>query len=169
MVSRPAGSNRPVSASAKEPPGRRLAPLAARHVRGRLTRALAITAAAGYDDEHYDYIVKSGEIFNERYEVSTVIGKGSFGQVVKAYDNQKGESVAIKIIKSKKPFLQQAKTEIELLQFLNSKDPSDTACIVRLQVRARASARCMPSPPAGSSHAAGGWPCSHARPASIAH
>ena len=88
---------------------------------------------AGYDDEHYDYIVKSGELFNDRYEVSTVIGKGSFGQVVKAYDNQRGDSVAIKIIKSKKPFLQQAKTEIELLQFLNQKDPTDTACIVRLQ------------------------------------
>ena len=29
--------------------------------------------------------------------------------------------------------LQQAKTEIELLQFLNQKDPTDTACIVRLQ------------------------------------
>ena len=52
----------------------------------------------GYDDEHYDYIVKSGELFNERYEVSTVIGKGSFGQVVKAYDNMRSESVAIKII-----------------------------------------------------------------------
>jgi len=87
----------------------------------------------GYDDEHYDYIVKSGELFNDRYEVSTVIGKGSFGQVVKAYDNQRQENVAIKIIKSKKPFLQQAKTEIELLQFLNQKDPADTACIVRLQ------------------------------------
>jgi len=91
------------------------------------------SSGAGYDDEHYDYIVKSGELFNERYEVSTVIGKGSFGQVVKAYDNHRGESVAIKIIKSKKPFLQQAKTEIELLQFLNQKDPTDTACIVRLQ------------------------------------
>ena len=83
--------------------------------------------------------MKSGELFNERYEVSTVIGKGSFGQVVKAYDNQRGESVAIKIIKSKKPFLQQAKTEIELLQFLNQKDPTDTACIVRLQVRSATS------------------------------
>ena len=90
---------------------------------------------AGWDDEHYDYIVKSGELFNERYEVSTVIGKGSFGQVVKAYDNQRDESVAIKIIKSKKPFLQQAKSEIELLQFLNQKDPTDTACIARFQVR----------------------------------
>merc|ERR1719506_2647924 len=86
----------------------------------------------GWDDENYDYIVKNGELFNERYTVSTVIGKGSFGQVVKALDNQTQEWAAIKIIKSKKPFLQQAKTEIELLQFLNEKDLSDTACIVRL-------------------------------------
>jgi len=86
----------------------------------------------GWDDENYDYIVKNGELFNDRYTVSTVIGKGSFGQVVKALDNQTQEWVAIKIIKSKKPFLQQAKTEIELLQFLNEKDVSDTACIVRL-------------------------------------
>ena len=34
----------------------------------------------GWDDENYDYIVKNGELFNERYVVSTVIGKGSFGQ-----------------------------------------------------------------------------------------
>ena len=88
--------------------------------------------AAGWDDENYDYVVKNGELFNDRYTVSTVIGKGSFGQVVKALDNQTQEWVAIKIIKSKKPFLQQAKTEIELLQFLNEKDVSDTACIVRL-------------------------------------
>ena len=87
----------------------------------------------GWDDENYDYIVKNGEVFNERYVVSSVIGKGSFGQVVKAFDNTTSEWVAIKIIKSKKPFLQQAKTEIELLQFLNAKDPTDTACIVRLQ------------------------------------
>ena len=87
---------------------------------------------SGWDDENYDYIVKNGELFNDRYTVSTVIGKGSFGQVVKALDNQTQEWVAIKIIKSKKPFLQQAKTEIELLQFLNEKDVSDTACIVRL-------------------------------------
>ena len=77
--------------------------------------------------------MKNGEVFNERYVVSSVIGKGSFGQVVKAFDNTTSEWVAIKIIKSKRPFLQQAKTEIELLQFLNAKDPTDTACIVRLQ------------------------------------
>ena len=87
----------------------------------------------GWDDENYDYIIRNGELFNERYVVSTIIGKGSFGQVVKAYDTLASDYVAIKIIKSKKPFLQQAKTEIELLQFLNEMDPSDAACIVRLQ------------------------------------
>jgi len=86
----------------------------------------------GWDDENYDYIVKNGELFVERFVVSSVIGKGSFGQVVKAHDNIRQEPVAIKIIKSKKPFLQQAKTEIELLQFLNQKDTGDSACIVRL-------------------------------------
>ena len=103
----------------------------------RTPPALALTKCApsrrsGWDDENYDYVVKNGELFNDRYTVSTVIGKGSFGQVVKALDNTTQEWVAIKIIKSKKPFLQQAKTEIELLQFLNEKDLSDTACIVRL-------------------------------------
>jgi len=90
------------------------------------------TVNNGWDDENFDYIVKSGEIFNDHYIVSNVIGKGSFGQVVKAQDKRRSEQVAIKIIKSKKPFLQQAKTEIELLQFLNQKDSHDSACIVRL-------------------------------------
>ena len=38
----------------------------------------------------------------------------------------------MKIIKSKKPFYQQALTEIELLQYLNDKDRSDQFKIVRL-------------------------------------
>ena len=73
------------------------------------------------------------DAFGEHYTIKERIGKGSFGQVVRARDERTGTDVAIKIIKSKKPFLQQAKTEIELLQFLNAKDPTDTACIVRLQ------------------------------------
>jgi hypothetical protein len=44
------------------------------------------------------------------------------------------EHVAIKIIKSKKAFFQQARTEIELLKFLNSEDPRDEMGIVKLQV-----------------------------------
>lgn len=35
----------------------------------------------GYDDENHDYIVKPGEKWMDRYEVDSLIGKGSFGQV----------------------------------------------------------------------------------------
>ena len=79
----------------------------------------------GWDDENYDYIVTSGEMFYGRYVIKERIGKGSFGQVVRAVDTETQRDVAIKIIKSKKPFLMQAKTEIELLTHLCEKDPDD--------------------------------------------
>lgn len=35
----------------------------------------------GYDDDNHDYIIKPGEKFEDRYEIDSLIGKGSFGQV----------------------------------------------------------------------------------------
>ncbi len=37
-----------------------------------------------------------------RYEMQEVLGKGSFGQVVKCYDHKTGGSIAVKIIRNKK-------------------------------------------------------------------
>jgi len=87
----------------------------------------------GWDDDNYDYIIHSGELFyNDQYRIKERIGKGSFGQVVRAVDLDRDVEVAIKIIKSKKPFLMQARTEIELLNHLNEKDTDDQHNIVRL-------------------------------------
>ena len=62
----------------------------------------------GYDDQHYDYILTEGmELFADRYLLKHRIGKGSFGQVVCAYDQVAMKEVAIKIIKSRKPFMLQ--------------------------------------------------------------
>ena len=85
----------------------------------------ATTNNNGWDDENYDYIFTPGELFFGRYKIMERIGKGSFGQVVRAEDTETKREVAIKIIKSKKPFLLQAKTEIELLTVLFEKDPDD--------------------------------------------
>lgn len=90
------------------------------------------TTNNGWDDENYDYIITEGELFYGRYRIKGRIGKGSFGQVVRAEDTREHKDVAIKIIKSKKPFLMQAKTEIELLSHLNEKDMEDQHNIVRL-------------------------------------
>ncbi|KAF9420737.1 hypothetical protein HW555_003085, partial [Spodoptera exigua] len=79
----------------------------------------------GYDDDNHDYIIKQGEKFLDRYEISSPIGKGSFGQVVKAYDHEEQCQVAIKIIKNKKPFLNQAQIEVKLLKMMNRADPEN--------------------------------------------
>ncbi len=76
----------------------------------------------GYDDKNYDYIVQKGENFAGRYILKSVIGKGSFGQVVEAHDTEKDQDVAIKIIKSKRPFKVQAQTEINLLTEMRQKN-----------------------------------------------
>ncbi|XP_029736160.2 dual specificity tyrosine-phosphorylation-regulated kinase 1B isoform X2 [Aedes albopictus] len=87
----------------------------------------------GYDDENHDYIIKNGEKFLDRYEIDSLIGKGSFGQVVKAYDHEEECQVAIKIIKNKRPFLSQAQIEVNLLEMMNRADAENKYYIVRLK------------------------------------
>ena len=40
-----------------------------------------------------------------RYEIQEVLGKGSFGQVVKCLDHKTGNDVAVKIIRNKKRYV----------------------------------------------------------------
>ncbi|CAF1056013.1 unnamed protein product [Rotaria sordida] len=87
----------------------------------------------GYDDENHDYIVRPGEVWLERYTIDCLIGKGSFGQVVKAFDHTDGEYVAIKIIKNKRPFLSQAQIEVRLLELMNQQDMDNNGYIVKLK------------------------------------
>ncbi|KAK6760982.1 hypothetical protein RB195_022162 [Necator americanus] len=89
----------------------------------------------GYDDENYDYILKDGECFNTRYIILTEkpIGKGSFGQVTRAYDTVAKEDVAIKIIKNKKTFFDQAQIEIKLLEMMRAHDTERKYNVVLLK------------------------------------
>lgn len=66
--------------------------------------------------------MRIGEKFVDRYEIESLIGKGSFGQVVKAYDTIDQTAVAVKVIKNKKPFLNQAQIEVKLLELMNRHD-----------------------------------------------
>jgi len=90
----------------------------------------------GYDDERHDLIIREKEKWENRYEIECVLGKGSFGQVVKAIDLETNEDVAIKVIKNKPAFFKQAKVEIRLLELLNKKqteEPDTKFHIVKLK------------------------------------
>lgn len=72
----------------------------------------------GYDDERGDYSIVTGDHLSYRYEIIDILGKGSFGQVVRCIDHKTGALVAVKIIRNKKRFHQQALVEVNILQKL---------------------------------------------------
>ena len=79
----------------------------------------------GFDDEHGDIKPVIGDHLNYRFEIIQIIGKGSFGQVLKCYDHKEKEFLAIKIIKNKKRFHQQAIIEQKILEHIVKSDPDD--------------------------------------------
>ena len=67
-----------------------------------------------------------------RYEIMEVLGKGSFGQVVKAIDHKTDQQVAIKIIRNKKRFHHQALVEVKILDALRRKDKENQYNIIHM-------------------------------------
>ncbi|KAK6825465.1 Dual specificity protein kinase pom1 [Apiospora arundinis] len=84
----------------------------------------------GYDDERGDYSIVVGDHLSYRYEIVDVLGKGSFGQVVRCIDHKTGVLVAVKIIRNKKRFHQQALVEVNILQKLREWDSKNRHSMV---------------------------------------
>lgn len=84
----------------------------------------------GFDDERGDYTIVPGDHLSYRYEIVDVLGKGSFGQVVRCIDHKTGVLVAVKIIRNKKRFHQQALVEVNILQKLREWDPQNKHSMV---------------------------------------
>ncbi|XP_052365721.1 dual specificity protein kinase CLK2-like isoform X2 [Oncorhynchus keta] len=74
------------------------------------------------DDGHLAY--QNGDVLQERYEVISLLGEGTFGKVVTCVDRRRaGARVALKIIKNMEKYRQAAKLEINVLEKINEKDP----------------------------------------------
>ncbi|KAK9768240.1 serine/threonine protein kinase, CMGC, dual-specificity, variant 2 [Basidiobolus ranarum] len=86
----------------------------------------------GYDDERGDYQIVLHDHLIYRYEIVEILGKGSFGQVIKAYDHKTDEVVAIKIIRNKSRFHTQALIEVKILESIRKWDPDDTHNLVHM-------------------------------------
>lgn len=102
--------------------------LDATKVQGRLGSA----QNNGFDDDNGSYIKAVGDHMVYRYEIKEVLGKGSFGQVVKAHDHKTDQVVALKIIRNKKRFHRQALEEVKILDALRRKDKDNSMNIIHM-------------------------------------
>ncbi|QDZ20487.1 dual-specificity tyrosine-phosphorylation-regulated kinase [Chloropicon primus] len=84
----------------------------------------------GFDDENGDYQVIVRDHVGYRYEVQGLLGKGSFGQVMKCLDHKTNTVKAVKVIRNKKRFHHQALIEVKILEHLRHKDVNDEVNIV---------------------------------------
>jgi len=98
----------------------------------KLSAAATETNNSGYDDEKHFYIHVPHDHIAYRYEVLKEIGKGSFGQVIKAYDHKTHQHVALKIMRNEKRFQRQAQEEIKILQFLKGQDKENSLNVVHM-------------------------------------
>uniref|UniRef100_A0A1A8QN79 dual-specificity kinase n=1 Tax=Nothobranchius rachovii TaxID=451742 RepID=A0A1A8QN79_9TELE len=88
---------------------------------------------SGYDDEHGSYIRVLHDHVGYRFEVLEVIGKGSFGQVLKCLDHKTNELVAIKMIRNKKRFHHQALVELKILEVIKKKDKDNLHNVIHMK------------------------------------
>lgn len=61
-----------------------------------------------------------------------IIGRGSFGQVIRAYDHKKQQHVALKVVRNEKRFHKQALEEIRILKHLRNQDKENTMNIIHM-------------------------------------
>ncbi|KAJ3266016.1 Dual specificity tyrosine-phosphorylation-regulated kinase [Chytriomyces hyalinus] len=86
----------------------------------------------GYDDSKGDYYITPHDHVGYRYELISILGKGSFGQVAKCFDHRTKTIVALKVIKNKKRFEKQGVVEVKVLDRLRKEDKSKTHHLVHM-------------------------------------
>ncbi|MCJ1263791.1 dual specificity protein kinase kns1 [Lobaria immixta] len=74
------------------------------------------------DDDDGHYIVTPDTDLGERYQVSRLLGQGTFGKVVEAYDRRLRTRCAIKIIRSVQKYRDASRIELRVLSTLAHND-----------------------------------------------
>ncbi|XP_072285069.1 dual specificity protein kinase CLK2 [Pyxicephalus adspersus] len=85
------------------------------------------------DDVEGHLIYRSGDWLQERYEIVSTLGEGTFGRVVQCIDHRRGGiRVALKIIKNVEKYKEAARLEINVLEKISEKDPESKHLCVRM-------------------------------------
>ncbi|KAJ3108371.1 dual specificity protein kinase kns1 [Phlyctochytrium planicorne] len=82
------------------------------------------------DDAEGHFIVNINDDLSPRYKILRLLGQGTFGKVVEAYDRANQKRVAIKIIRAVQKYRDASKIEIRVLTHLKEHDPrNEKRCI----------------------------------------
>ncbi|KAJ7307356.1 hypothetical protein JRQ81_009368 [Phrynocephalus forsythii] len=90
--------------------------------------------AKSVQDDHEGHLVYClGDWLQERYEIISTLGEGTFGRVVQCVDHRRGNTrVALKIIKNVEKYKEAARLEINVLEKINEKDPDNKNLCVKM-------------------------------------
>lgn len=85
-----------------------------------------------FDLPTHQYKANARDHIAYRYEIVSTFGRGAFGQVLRCEDHKTHETVALKIVINTRQMRNQARAEMEFVQFLNREDPSGSSHIIKL-------------------------------------
>lgn len=86
----------------------------------------------GFDDEKGNYLFVKHDHIQYRYEMIKILGKGTFGQVIKCFDHKKREFCAVKLVRNEQNFNRQAQEEIRILKKLRQQDKDDSMNVIHI-------------------------------------
>ncbi|KAJ9297201.1 hypothetical protein DTO271G3_4494 [Paecilomyces variotii] len=85
------------------------------------------------DDDDGHYIVTPDTDLTDRYSIIRLLGQGTFGKVVEAYDKQKKTRCAVKIIRSVQKYRDASRIELRVLSTLSSNDKTNRNKCIHLR------------------------------------
>ncbi|VDD78731.1 unnamed protein product [Mesocestoides corti] len=87
----------------------------------------------GFDDDQGSYIHTPHDYVAYRFEVLKILGKGSFGQVVEAFDQMTRTLVGLKMVRNESRFTKQAAEEICTSELLRDQDLDNSRNVVHFR------------------------------------
>lgn len=92
------------------------------------------TNGSACDDKDGHYIVVPGESFaNGRFRINKLLGQGTFGKVISAFDSKTNDTVAVKVIRAVPKYREASKIELRVLSMLKQHDPDNKNHCIHLR------------------------------------
>ncbi|GJN77187.1 dual specificity protein kinase kns1 [Purpureocillium lilacinum] len=85
------------------------------------------------DDDDGHYIVVPDAELTEKYQITRLLGQGTFGKVVQARERRRNKSVAVKIIRSVQKYRDASRIELRVLATLKANDEDNRNRCIHLR------------------------------------